>query len=49
MKRFRRHFLRTSSGYTIAFQLGEMHEMSFRSIILRTGLRFGFIQTTGNA
>jgi hypothetical protein len=49
MKRFRRHFLRTSSGYTLAFQLGEMHEVSFRSIILRTGLRFGFIQTTGNA
>jgi hypothetical protein len=49
MKRFRRHFLHTSSGYTLAFQLGEMHEMSFRSIILRTGLRFGFIQPMGNA
>jgi hypothetical protein len=49
MIRVRRHFLRTASGCTLAYQLGEMHEVSVRSVILRTGLRLGFIQPMGNA
>lgn len=49
MTRVRRHFLRSTSGVTLAYQIGEMHEVSHRSVILRTGLRLGFIQPMGNA
>lgn len=49
MKRFRRHFMCTSSGYTLAFQLGKMHEVSAKSVLLRVGLRLGFFQPMGNA
>jgi hypothetical protein len=49
MKRIVRYFLRTTSGVTLAYQLGEMHDVSVKSVLLRTGLRLGFIQPMGNA
>ena len=49
MKRIARHFLRRCSGCTLAYQLGKMNEVSAKSVLLRTGLRLGFIQTMGNA
>jgi hypothetical protein len=49
MKRVWRHLLRAASGFTLAYQLGEMHELSVRTVMLRTGLRLGFIQPMRNA
>lgn len=49
VKRALRLMLRTCSGFTMTFQLGQLHEASHMTVILKTGLRLGFIEATGNA
>lgn len=41
-----------TSGLALGFRLNEvqpLHELTYQTAILKTGLRLGFIQTQGNA
>jgi hypothetical protein len=52
IRRIRILALTHTSGFAIGFQLNQLqpfHELQHKTIVLRIGLRLGFIQPMGNA